>query len=77
MNQREDCHEAIKIKEQLCAESGKGNTRLHSGEQVRQRPRQPFAWCDEGTVRVDPNNWMEMVPFNSLVKPIFDVVEII
>ena len=44
MNQREDYHEAMKIKERLCEESGKGNTRLHPSEQVRQRPRQPLAW---------------------------------
>ena len=47
MNQREDYHEAMKIKERLCEESGKGNTRLHPSEQVRQRPRQPLAWRDE------------------------------
>ena len=42
MNQREDYHEAIKIKDRLYEESGKGNTRLHPSEQVRQRPDQPF-----------------------------------
>ena len=51
MNQREDYHEAINIKDE---ESGKANTRLHPSEQVRQRPGQPFAWHDEGNERVDP-----------------------
>ena len=44
MNQRGDYHEAIKIKERSHEESGKGNTRLHPSEQVRQRPSQPFSW---------------------------------
>ena len=44
MKQREDHHEAIKIKERSYAESGKGNTIHHPSEQVRQRPGQPFSW---------------------------------
>ena len=62
MNQREDFHEAIKIKERLYEESSKGNTRLHPSEQVRQRPDQPFAWTSEGCERV-----------GSLIKLIFVV----
>ena len=56
MNQREDYHEAINIKERLYEESGKGNTRLHPSEHVRQRPGQPFSWHSEGSERVDPKN---------------------
>ena len=76
MNQREDYHEAIKIKERLYEESGKGNTRLHPSEQVRQRPGQPFAWHNEELTELTPN-WMEMVSCCSLTKLIFVVVEII
>ena len=54
MNQREDYHEAINIKDRLYEEFGKDNTKLHPSEQVRQRPGQPFTWHDEGTERVDP-----------------------
>ena len=54
MNQREDYHEATKIKERLNEESGKGNTGLHPSEQVRQRPSQPFSRHSEGTERGDP-----------------------
>ena len=53
MNQREDYHEAIKIKGRFFEESGKAKTRLHPSAQVRQRPGQPFAWHSEGTDRVD------------------------
>ena len=53
MNQREDYHEAIKIKKRKYEESGKRNTTLHPSEQVRQRTGEPFAWHSEGTERVD------------------------
>ena len=43
MNQREDFHESIKIKERLYEQSVKDDTRLHPSEQVRQRPGHPFA----------------------------------
>ena len=59
MNQREDYHEAINIKERLIEESGK---RLHPNEQVRQRPGQPFAWHNEGTERVDVNTGWRWYP---------------
>ena len=62
MNQREDYHEAIKIKERLCEESGKVNTRLHPGEQGRQRPGQAFAWHNEGTERVNPKTGWRWYP---------------
>ena len=58
------------------AMSGKANTGLHPSEQVRQRPGQPFAWHDEGTEKSRHQNWMEMVPFRSLIKLIFDIVNI-
>ena len=77
MNQREDYHEAIKIKGRLFEESGKDNTKFHPSEQVRPRPGQPFTWHDEGTERVDPKTGWEMIPFCSLIKLIFDVLEII
>ena len=57
MNQREDYHEAIKIKERFFEESGNGNTRLHPSEQARQRQGQPFAWHDGGSERVDPKTY--------------------
>ena len=53
MNQREDYQEAKIIRERLFQESGKADTRLHPCEQVRQRPRQPLAWHDEGSERID------------------------
>ena len=62
MNQREDDAEARRIKDRLYEESGKGNTRLHPSEQVRQRPGQSFAWHDEGTERVDPKTGWKWYP---------------
>ena len=62
MNQRGDYHEAIKIKERSHEESGKGNTRLHPGEQVRQRPSQPLSRHSEGTERVDPRTGWKWYP---------------
>ena len=62
MNQREDYHEAIKIKERLYEESGKGNTGLHPSEQVRQRPSQPFSRHSEGTERGDPKTGWKWHP---------------
>ena len=51
MNQREDYHEAIKIKERLYDPS----------EQVRQRPSQPLSHS-EGTERVDPGTRWKWYP---------------
>ena len=61
MNQREDDHEAIKIKERFFEESGKGNTGLHPSEQLRQRPSQPFSHS-EGTERGDPKTGWKWYP---------------
>ena len=54
MNQREDYQEAKRICKRQYQESGQAHHRLHSREQVRMRPDQPFAWHDEGSERVDP-----------------------
>ena len=71
MNQREDHAEAKRIKERLYEESGEGNTKIHPGKQVRQRENQPFSRSRE------PENWMEMVPFCSLIQLVFVVVGVI
>ena len=60
MNQREDHHEAIKIKERYTKSLAKV-TRLHPSDQVRQRPGQPFAWYSEGTGRVDTCNLIKLI----------------
>ena len=62
MDQRDDYREAKKTHERLFQEHGKGNTRLHPKDQVRQRRSQQLTGTEEGTERVDPKTgwkWYE------------------
>ena len=54
MDQRDDYKEVRRTHERLHEVHGKGNTRLHSNDQVRHRRTQQFTGTEEGSERVDP-----------------------
>ena len=61
MEQRDDNQEAERICVRQYEEHGKGNTRLHSKDQVRQRRSQQFIGTEEeGSERVEPQNGLEV-----------------
>ena len=68
MDQRDDYQEAERTHRRLCEEHGKGNSRLHTKDQVRQRRSQQFTWTEEGSERVDPTEgwrWHDHPPTSS------------
>ena len=72
MKLRKDYAKAINIltEKEFYKKPQNTHKQLHPNKQVRQRANQPFSRSSEGTERVDPRNWMEMVSFNHLKLPI-------
>ena len=57
MDPRDDYQEGKRTHERLYEEHGKGNTRLHPKDQVRQRRSQQFTGTEEGSERDGPKRY--------------------
>ena len=71
---RDDYQEANRTNQRLNEEHGKGNTRLHAKDQVRQRRSQQFKGCEEGSERVDPKTGWSDHPSTSSSSPSWQAV---